>query len=85
VGKWTTPGCLARSAVVMNYHVDSAGAFYSSAHVPGERLVCVVWACGSEGEGGDPRSVSSSGREGAGEHVDLCRVTNIARRCRQVV
>ena len=33
--KWNTPGCLARSAVVMNMPVDSAGAFYSSVHVPG--------------------------------------------------
>ena len=33
--KWNTPGGLAGSAVVMNYHVDSAGAFYSSVHVPG--------------------------------------------------
>ena len=33
--KWNTPGCLARSTVVMNMPVDSAGAFYSSVHVPG--------------------------------------------------
>jgi hypothetical protein len=31
-----------------------------------EAMVCSVW-CVSEGEGADPRSVRSSGREGAGE------------------
>jgi hypothetical protein len=44
-------------------------------------------ACGvgASGEGADPRSVRSSGREGAREHVDVCIATNITRRCRQVV
>jgi hypothetical protein len=35
MGKWTTAGSPARSAMVMNMHVDSAGDLSSSAHVPG--------------------------------------------------
>jgi hypothetical protein len=50
-----------------------------------ETMVCSVCGVGARGEGADPRSVRSSGREGAGEHADVYSATNIARRCRQVV
>ena len=49
-----------------------------------EPMVCSVCGVGASGEGADPRSVRSSGREGAREHVDVCIATNIASRCRQV-
>ena len=50
-----------------------------------EPMVCSVCGVGASGEGADPRSVRSSGREGARDHVDVCIATNIASRCRQVV
>jgi hypothetical protein len=51
-----------------------------------EAVVCSVCGVGARGEGADPRSVRSSGREGAaGEHADVSRATSIARRCIQVV
>ena len=45
----------------------------------------MVCSGGSEGEGADPRSVISSGRERAGEHAGVSRATSIARRYMQVV